>query len=98
MACGSDYRLRVSESVADLIRGLHPQLKAGVKAALIMVIDDPYCGKPLKDELDGLRSVRVKRFRIIYRLMVAEKEVEIVAIGPRKSIYEETYCIIRRES
>jgi len=62
-----------------------------------MIIDDPYCGKPLKDELDGLRSMRVKRFRIIYRLVIPDKEIEIVAIGPRKSIYEETYCIISKE-
>jgi len=93
---GNNFRLRVPESIADLVRGLHPQLKTGIKAALKMAIDDPYCGKPLKDELDGLRSVRVKRFRIIYRLVAAEKEIEIVAIGPRKSIYEETYRIVSR--
>ena len=96
MTSGSDYRLRVPESIADLMRGLHPQLKAGVKAALKMVVEDPCCGKPLKDELDGLRSVRVKRFRIVYRLVVAEKEIEIVAVGPRKSIYEETYCVLSK--
>ncbi len=90
------YRLRVPRSVAELVRGLHPQLKAGVRAALKMTIDDPYCGKPLKDELDGLRSLRVKRFRIVYRLVAVEKEIQIVAIGPRRSIYEETYRIISK--
>lgn len=92
--CG--YKLRVPESVVDLVRGLHPRLKARIKAALKMIIDDPYRGKSLKDDLDGLRSVRVQRSRIVYRLIVIAKEIEIVAIGPRKSIYQETYRIISK--
>ncbi len=90
------YKLRVPKSVADLVRGLHPHLKMRVKATLKLTIDDPYCGKHLKGELDGLRSLRVKRFRIVCRLMADEKEIEIVAIGPRKSIYKETYRIISK--
>lgn len=97
MAAESGYRLRVPDTVADLVRSLHPLLKVRIKAAFKMIIDEPYCGKPLKAELEGLRSLRVKRFRIIYRLSI-EKQIEIVAIGPRKTIYEETSRIIKRES
>lgn len=61
-----------------------------------MILETPYCGKPLKDELEGLRSLRVKRFRIIYQLNTDNKEVDIVVIGPRKTIYEETYRFIRK--
>ncbi len=96
MTSEGGYRLRVPGSVAELVRGLHPQLKAGVSVALKMIIDEPCCGKPLKDELGGLRSLRVKRFRIVYRLVAIEKEVQIVAIGPRRSIYEATYRIISK--
>jgi mRNA interferase RelE/StbE len=59
-------------------------------------MEDPYSGKPLKDELEGLRSFRVSRFRIIYRIKA--KEIQIVAIGPRSSIYEETYRLIKKET
>jgi len=90
------YRLRVPESVAALVRGLHPELKARIRAALKRIIDDPYCGKALESDLEGLRSIRVLRSRIVYRLMVTAKEIEIVAIGPRKSIYRETYRIVRK--
>ncbi|MBW1818896.1 MAG: type II toxin-antitoxin system RelE/ParE family toxin [Deltaproteobacteria bacterium] len=58
---------------------------------------EPDFGKPLKDELEGLRSIRVSRFRIIYR-MEGSKVIQIVAIGPRASIYEETYRLIKKES
>jgi mRNA interferase RelE/StbE len=50
----------------------------------------------LKDELAGLRSFRVSRFRIIYRIS-ARDIIDIVAIGPRRSIYQETYRLILKD-
>jgi mRNA interferase RelE/StbE len=90
------YSLLVPDEVAELVRRLHPQLKAGIKAALKNILDDPACGKALKEELDGLRSYRFKRFRIIYK--IAAENITIVAIGPRRYIYEETFLIISREN
>ena len=78
------------------MRRMHPQLKAGIKAALKNILDDPACGKALKEELDGLRSYRFKRFRIIYK--IATESIAIVAIGPRRYIYEETFLIISKEN
>ena len=91
-----EYSLLVPDEVAELVRRLHPQLKAGIKTALRDILDHPACGKALKDELDGLRSYRFKRFRIIYR--IAPGGIDIVAIGPRRYIYEETFLIISREN
>jgi len=88
-------RLRVPGDVASLIRGLHPDLKRRVRSALDAVVVDPSVGKALRDELAGLRSSRVGRFRIIYR--VAGSVIEIVAVGPRATIYEETWRRVRRE-
>ena len=59
------------------------------------ILADPSSGKALKEELAGLRSFRVGTFRIIYRVM--RNVVEIVAIGPRERIYEETYRLLKRE-
>ena len=81
-------RVRVPHEIAALVRGLHPVLKRKVRAALQAILDDPYAGKALCNELRGLRSYRVGRLRIIYRL---RRDVELVAIGPRDSIYVETY-------
>lgn len=89
-------RLRVPDDVADLIRGLHPDLKRKVRAALDDVLDDPGVGKPLRAELAGLRSCRVARFRIVHRLVGTV--IGIVAIGPRRTIYQETWRRLRRRS
>ncbi len=61
-----------------------------------MILSDPASGKALMDELSGLRSFRVSSFRIIYRVKDSE-QIELVAVGPRERIYEETFRIIRRE-
>ncbi len=91
------YHLRVPDHLVGLIRGLHPEIKRKIKGSLKMIAAEPNSGKPLKDELEGLRSLRVSRFRVIYR--VAEPgEIQIVAIGPRDRIYEETYRLIRKET
>jgi len=89
-------RIRVSDETADLIKGLHPEIKRRVKSALKMILTDPDVGKLLKDELKGLHSYKVGRFRIIYRLF-PKGTIEIVAIGPRRIIYELTYRMVKKE-
>ena len=90
-------KLRVADDLADFIRGAHPELKRKIKSALKHILSDPHSGKHLRDELHGLMSYKVGRFRIIYRL-AADHVIEIVAIGPRRVIYELTYRIVKRET
>ncbi len=87
------HLLRIPEPIVTLIRKMHPGLKKKVRAALDEIIHDPDVGKSLKLELAGLRSYRVGRFRIIYKTG-PDRIVELVAVGPRKTIYEETYRLI----
>ena len=83
-----DRTLKTTSTVRDLIRSMHPQLKRKVRAALSDILNDPGCGKSLEGELKGLWSLRACRHRIIYR--PDEAGAEIVAVGPRMTIYEET--------
>lgn len=87
--------LKVPDRLRDLIRQLHPDLKRKVRAALAEILEDPACGKALEDELRGYWSLRVGRNRIIYR--PHKDEVEVVAIGPRETIYEEASRKILRD-
>lgn len=87
--------LKVPAEVRDVIRQLHPELKRKLRAALADILDDPTCGKALKEELEGYWSLRLGRTRIIYR--VGESAIEIVAVGPRENIYEEAAQQIRRD-
>jgi mRNA interferase RelE/StbE len=50
------YKIRISDRLAGVIRGLHPQLKRKIKASLKIILSNPDEGKGLRDELAGLRS------------------------------------------
>ncbi len=90
------FKILIADHAAEALRSLHPHIKKKLKAAFQVITDDPYAGKALVDELSGLRSYRVSRFRIIYRL-VQEKRIEIIAVGPRERIYEETYRLVTKK-
>jgi len=79
------------------LSGLHPELKQKVRASLGRLETEPDAGKALQAELEGLRSLRAGRFRIIYRL-AGRRVVEIISVGPRERIYEETVRLVAAES
>jgi len=87
--------IRTTEEIAAYIRSLHPAVKKRIHNALDQIRMQPGEGKPLQRELAGYRSFRVGKFRIVYG--VTAKEIEVVAIGPRSIIYEETTRLIRRQ-
>jgi mRNA interferase RelE/StbE len=72
-------------------------LKQKIRAAWRTIQDEPEVGKALEVELAGLRSFRENRFRIVYQIVnnAPRGVLEIVAIGPRPPIYEETLRLIR---
>ncbi len=84
----AERTLKTTAAVRDLIRHMHPDLKRKVRSALADILDNPACGKPLRGELTGLWSFRLGRHRIIYRPAAAG--ADIVAIGPRRTVYEDT--------
>jgi len=75
--------------VAETIRQLAPDLKRSVKHALRELCANPAAGVPLRRELDGLWRYRVRRFRIVYQVDTARRVLRILAIGHRRTIYEE---------
>jgi mRNA interferase RelE/StbE len=93
-------KLRVPDEIVALIRSMHPELKRKIRGSLQTILSEPHAGKALKalkDELSGLRSFRVSRFRIIYRIS-KKQQIEVVTIGPRDRIYEATFRIISKKA
>jgi mRNA interferase RelE/StbE len=92
----AQIRFRVPAEVAQLVRGLHPDIKRKVRAVLDRLAQDVEAGKALQGDLRGLRSLRVARFRVIYRAPT-RRVIEIVTIGPRDRVYEETLRLVSAE-
>ena len=85
----------MSDEVRDLMRHLHPAIKQKVRSALTEIIENPCCGKALRGELQGMRSFRVSKFRIIYRSVA--QVIEVITLGPKRSIYEDTLRLLQTE-
>jgi len=91
------YRFRVPDEVTQLIRGLHPELKQKLRGALALLGRDARAGKALQAELEGLRSLRAGRLRIVYRIRTG-RAIEVIMVGPRDRIYEETLRLLTKPS
>lgn len=92
------YRLVFSPRIADLTRRSPPDLKRGPREAMRAISENPALGDPLRRELQGYHKYRVRRFRIVYRLDRRAKSVAIVAVGHRRSIYEDAAAATRPRS
>lgn len=82
------YRLLYSQTSRNQIRSLHPQIKPIVKSHIQKLKDNPYTGKVLERELSGYYSLRMSRFRVIYKIDHQNHIVQIYYVGHRKDIYE----------
>lgn len=83
------YRARYTKGAAERIRKLHPQVKHEIKRGIKELLVTPLAGHALQFELAGLRAHRIRTYRIIYRLHDDESCLDIVFVGPRRSVYEE---------
>ena len=91
------YKLRIPDHLAKLIKGLHPEVKEKIRGSLKTLVIEPHSGTLLKDPMEEFWSFKVKRLRIIYRTTTQE-EIQIIALGPREQIYEETYRLLKKGS
>ncbi len=83
------YQLDMDAETRVLTSHMAPVRKSQVREALHELREDPHLGKPLQEELAGLWSCRVGTFRIIYAIDLAREKVQVVAVGPRKSVYQD---------
>jgi len=84
----NEYRLKLSPAVKKYVRSLHPLIRRDLQAAFVRLVKAPDSGKPLRGELAGLWSFKVRRFRVIYR--IEDGFLILVAVGPGSTIYKET--------
>ena len=87
-------RLQIPDEISDRVRSLHPDLKRKIRVTIDRFLGDTAQGQLLQGQLFGFNSVRVGRFRVVYR--VVQDIVEILTIGPRRTVYEEAERLTAR--
>ena len=73
---------------------LPPELKRKIRMAVDEIQHHPESGKELIEKLSGLKSYRVGRFRIVYRLTA--DAIRVIAVGPRETVYQKAALEIGR--
>lgn len=91
------FRPDIPPHAANVIRLFHPDLKQLIKSAIRAIAADPECEEPLKRELHELRKYRLRRFRIVYAVDQKRKIIRLMAVGHRRSVYEELTERLRRK-
>lgn len=91
------FRPDIPPHVAEVIRSLHPDLKRSIKSAVRAIAANPECGEPLLRELDGLWKFRVRRFRVVYAIDRKMWTIRLMAVGHRRSIYEELTAQLQKK-
>jgi mRNA-degrading endonuclease RelE of RelBE toxin-antitoxin system len=82
------YTVVLSRQAERLFKKLERNDKTNVSGCLISLEEDAYAGKRLHGDLKENFSLRVGKPRIIYSVSEKDKVVNIIAIGPRRSVYQ----------
>lgn len=82
------FQVKLTATAADMFARLHPKIRNNIKTGRKGLKENPYQGKPLQNELALFRSLKLKRFRVVYRIDDLNTRVVVYAIGHRKDIYE----------
>ncbi|EKD51055.1 MAG: hypothetical protein ACD_62C00357G0009 [uncultured bacterium] len=80
-------KIEYSKTAATIIRHLPPSAKGPVRHLIEQLSTQPCLGKPLRDELEGYRSHRYNRYRVIYCYHEDKKLIEIIFAGQRADVY-----------
>ncbi len=82
-------RIEFSTKAAHQLKKLHRRTKLfqSLKAAIKELAEEPYLGKMLEGEFDGMFSLRVGEWRVIYEVHEQRLVVHIVSLADRKDVY-----------
>ncbi len=83
------YRLLYTPEALEGISELTSDLKRIAERGFLGLAQNPRSGKPLAGKLKGIYSIRItRRYRALYLIKHAEKEIMILDLKHRKEVYE----------
>ena len=79
--------LLIKGSAAKALAALPKPDRVRIVAAIDLLFDTPAAGSALKGEFEGLRRLRVGRYRVVYEWQRSELVILVVRIGHRREVY-----------
>jgi mRNA-degrading endonuclease RelE of RelBE toxin-antitoxin system len=90
-----EYRVRFTPEAAQCISRLHPDHKRIIRDALDPLRHEPYAGDYLQEELAEFKSLKPKRFRIIYTVD-DQQMVKVYYVGHRRDVYDQFRLLLNK--
>jgi mRNA interferase RelE/StbE len=81
------YTIVIAPRAKKEIDKLQPKIKERIGNALLLLAEDPFLGKTLKADLEGLYSYRVGDYRIIYDIVRRSLIVQVLKVMHRREVY-----------
>jgi len=81
------YSIRIKGSAAKALRRLPAKHRRRLVEAIDRLTDEPAAGGVLKGEFEGLRRLRVGRYRVAYEILQDRLTILVVRIAHRKDAY-----------
>lgn len=82
------FFIRYTEKALKTLRKIEKNWQIRIMKAIDGLAKNPYRGKKLQGELQGLFSLRVWPYRVIYLIEKQKVTVVILDIGHRQNIYK----------
>ena len=81
-------KIEYSETARKQLKKLPKNQKIKVLKKIEKLKNDPYAGKKLKGEFEGLRSLKVWPYRIVYRYLTQDRLFFINVVQHRQRAYK----------
>jgi addiction module RelE/StbE family toxin len=90
------FKMRFTPEASRLLAKIHPENKKMIRDSLNGLKENPYIGNQLRGELSGFRSLKIKRYRVIYSIHEDENFIDILYVGHRREIYEQFRLLLTK--
>lgn len=81
------YRIKLTPKAKRELKILSKLHKEAIGSVFEDLKDTPFLGKPLTRELTGRYTYRIGVYRIIYKVNKRDKQVTVLTVGHRSTIY-----------
>jgi len=81
-------RVEYSNTARKQLKKLSQSKRIKILRKIEKLKNDPYAGKKLKGEFEGLRSLKIWPYRIIYRYLSQDKLLFINIVQHRQAVYK----------
>lgn len=80
------YQLKVTPTFSKGLKRLEKAAQIKILTEIMTLKKDPYIGKPLRGDWQGVYSLRIGTYRVLYTIKAIE--VNLLYVGHRKHIYQ----------